>query len=302
MDKKNNSFSELKQFEICTGIGCKNMCKYCPQDTIIEAYKCPKKMMSLETFKTCVDQIPKHIRIVFGGMSEPFLNKDCIKMVEYVHKKGHKITIFTTGVGVKKEDIKLFKQIRFDSFELHLPDDDGNTTIGPTDEYLEVIKMIRGAIPNMEYKMFGRPHPIVQKTLGDNIEDLSRILHDRAGNNTHMKGQYLMGKIECRYAGKCLNNNILLPNGDITLCDMDYSLNYIFGNLLESSYKDLLNSEKFREFIKSLDTKNGKILCRHCAYARKMETPFDKLIAKWDDSKTKVKIYRLYKKGKQLLK
>ena len=182
-----------------------------------------------------------------------------------------------------------------------MPDDEGNTTIEPTEEYLEIIKGIRGAVPNMIYKMFGRAHSVVQKALGEEIEDLSRILHNRAGNNTYMHGQYLSGPIECRYAGKYLNNNILLPNGDITLCDMDYSMKYVFGNLLETPYRDLLNSEKFKNFIKALDTENGEVLCRHCAYSRKMGTSMDKLIAKWDDSKIKVKIYKIYKKCKQVL-
>ncbi|MBS3087465.1 SPASM domain-containing protein [Candidatus Pacearchaeota archaeon] len=302
MNKKINAFKELKQFEICTGIGCKNMCKYCPQDTIIEAYKCREKMMSLNTFKVCVDQIPKHIRIVFGGMSEPFLNKDCIKMVEYVHEKGYKIDIFTTGVGIKKKDIELFKRIPFHAFELHLPDNDGNTTIEPTEEYLDIVKGIRKNVPNMEYKMFGKPHFKIQKALGEEIEDLSRILHNRAGNNIHMKSQYCAGIIECRYAGKFLNNNVLLPNGDITLCDMDYGLKYVFGNLIETPYKELLDSEKFQKFIKILNTNNGEILCRHCAYVRRMNTQLDRIRARWDDSSTKMKIYKIYKKARKILK
>jgi hypothetical protein len=37
-----------------------------------------------------------------------------------------------------------------------------------------------------------------------------------------------------------LYHNVLLPNGDISLCCMDYGLQHILGNLFESSYEDIV--------------------------------------------------------------
>ena len=34
-------------------------------------------------------------------------------------------------------------------------------------------------------------------------------------------------------------HNVLLPNGDMTLCCMDYGLKHILGNLYKQEYKDI---------------------------------------------------------------
>lgn len=45
--------------EITTKIGCKNMCSYCPQTTFLKAYTHKTKMMSLEDFKSFLNNIDK---------------------------------------------------------------------------------------------------------------------------------------------------------------------------------------------------------------------------------------------------
>ena len=51
--------------EITTMIGCPLMCNFCPQDNLRDAYgKEAEKYMSLDTFKTVVDKLPKNCRIV----------------------------------------------------------------------------------------------------------------------------------------------------------------------------------------------------------------------------------------------
>jgi len=37
-----------------------------------------------------------------------------------------------------------------------------------------------------------------------------------------------------------LYHNVLLPNGDVSLCCMDYGLEQILGNLFESEYDDIM--------------------------------------------------------------
>jgi adenine C2-methylase RlmN of 23S rRNA A2503 and tRNA A37 len=75
----------MKSLEITTKIGCSNMCSYCPQQKIIRAYNDKETIMSLETFKICLDKVPKDVVIVFSGFCEPFLNPICIKMIKYAN-------------------------------------------------------------------------------------------------------------------------------------------------------------------------------------------------------------------------
>ena len=60
----------------------------------------------------------------------------------------------------------------------------------------------------------------------DKIKD--RVNH--AGN----QGPSTCGCIEHLY------HNVVLPNGDVSLCCMDYSLEKILGNIIEDSYDDIM--------------------------------------------------------------
>ena len=57
--------------------------------------------MTLDNFKKAVDKLPQEVRVTFAGFTEPWLNKDCTDMVLYAHEKGHPISIFTTGIGMR---------------------------------------------------------------------------------------------------------------------------------------------------------------------------------------------------------
>ena len=37
-----------------------------------------------------------------------------------------------------------------------------------------------------------------------------------------------------------LYHNVVLPNGDVSLCCMDYGLEHIIGNLLDQEYEDVI--------------------------------------------------------------
>jgi hypothetical protein len=41
-----------------------------------------------------------------------------------------------------------------------------------------------------------------------------------------------------------LYHNVLLPNGDVTLCCMDYSLKHLLGNLYERSYEEIIPEDR----------------------------------------------------------
>ena len=69
------------------------------------------------------DKLRKGTRIDFSGMAEPWLNKDCTKMVLYAHEKGFPIAIYTTLVGMTDEDFDAIKDIPVEEFVLHIPDD-----------------------------------------------------------------------------------------------------------------------------------------------------------------------------------
>ncbi len=252
--------------EITTKVGCSNFCSYCPQKKLITSYSKLSNvfLMSFDTFKTCIDKIPLDEGIWFCGMCEPFLNPECTKMILYAYQRGHKVSVFTTLVGLSLSDVDLLERISFHEFKVHLPSAEGLEKIIVDEKYLKILEMIlEGNIcayflthaENVNSKVL----PLLKKR---NIEIHRAGLNTRAGNIENFpKPRKKMGIIRCV---RNLHSNILLPNGDVILCCMDFGLQHILGNLLYSDYNSLYGGKEFLKIQRGLWYIFSDILCRHC--------------------------------------
>ena len=45
------------------------------------------------------------------------------------------------------------------------------------------------------------------------------------------------------------DRNVLLPNGDVVLCCMDYNLVHILGNLLTQTYEEIMQGKPLQDLI-----------------------------------------------------
>ncbi len=114
------------------------------------------------------------------------------------------------------------------------------------------------------------PHPDVVQAIQNKVV-ISWNLIDRAGN---IDGDEVavqckdVGRFYCSRAAD-LNHTVLLPNGDIVLCCMDYGLKHVLGNLLRQSYDEIMCG---REMLRIKEAMNGKgdVLCRHCTAAKEI--------------------------------
>jgi len=267
----------MATLEITTGIGCKNDCSYCPQDVLVKAYKARSScmQMSFDLFKQCLDKVPKKVRILFSGMAEPWLNKACTDMVCYAHQSGFAIVVYTTLVGMSLDDIDRLQPIPFKKFEVHLPDADSLTRIKTSAEYLEKLqKIVTSNISGLRFMVIGRLHPDVHAVVKEKVHVRVREVINRAGNLTDFPGivpqERLGGMILCKKCGSNkFNNNLLLPNGDVVLCCMDYGLRYILGNLASNSYHELFQGQIFQSVQQKIIDDSQDILCRYCYKAFK---------------------------------
>ena len=65
-----------------------------------------------------------------------------------------------------------------------------------------------------------------------------------------------------------MNNNILLPDGTVVLCCMDYGLKHILGNIFTNTFEEIMNGEEMRKVKEGMDgNETLDILCRNCSYA-----------------------------------
>jgi FkbM family methyltransferase len=249
--------------EVTTSVpqgGCTVDCVFCPQRLLVESYK-GNRIMQLEDFQRWVDKIPQDVRITFSGFVEPWLNRHCSDMVLYAHEQGHPISVFTTGIGMSIEDMERIAHIPFvgepnGGFTFHLPDSELLAKHPITPRYIKLCEWIRDnhqRITNFKVMSMGREvHPAVAHCFDQTF--VVGQMWDRAGNLSreailkpelmdikhrwnrikHTDGPRTCGCVENLY------HNVLMPNGDVSLCCMDYGLDNIIGNLDSHSYEQVI--------------------------------------------------------------
>jgi radical SAM protein with 4Fe4S-binding SPASM domain len=254
------------------------MCTFCPQDKLQKAYQDPIRKLTVENFKLVLDKLPVDVEIIFAGYTEPWANKHCNEFVRMSLEKGHNIQIYTTLYGILVEQcyelVAILKKHpqQLKQFWIHLPDSKGNM-LGwrHSSEYDHVLQIIKSGINCHEMTM--DEHAQVSSEITVATNPVNWYLHTRADNLDISKIQSQPVHISPKYEfvvectrNKNLHSNVLLPNGDIVLCCMDYSLKHILGNLFKDSYQDILNSKELAR-VRELNNQlkfSDKVLCRSC--------------------------------------
>jgi hypothetical protein len=263
---------------------CKNMCKYCPQSLWIKSYK-GSTMMTMETFQKCLDNIPSNTIIHLAGFSEIFFHPQACDFILEIDKRGHKIYLFTTFENATIQQLEMLNNINFEQISIHAPD-----KIGFISKNEDIF------LKKLDY--FVRHHEKCKKLgimsmgeLSDKLKCIDKaISHPKMNNvanqiirsndiNLDLPTDKILGEIiPCDR----LYQNVVLPNGDVSLCCMDYGLKHIIGNLLTTHYNNL-DREKIKLLAKEY---NNDLLCRNCHYARKIVNNQE---SKWENLLNSVK-------------
>lgn len=269
--------------EITTTMGCKVNCKFCPQSLLLnEYYKNDKNratVMSLETFRKAMDYFPIDYDVLFCGMSEPFLNPDCIEMLKIACAQNRKVSLYTTLVGINKEQVDEILSLPLSYVTVHVADKKRFAHIDTTEEYYEILeKFVKAKKADGSYLVNAcssqtEPDERVLKICNGRFE-IQTEMTDRAGNledKCLISKEIETGKIICGHLGDALNNNILLPDGSVVLCCMDFGLKHILGNIYDNTYNEIMNSTEIQRIKSGMagDT-SIDILCRSCSHARKV--------------------------------
>lgn len=276
-------YYQLPSVEITTMIGCKVNCRYCPQKLLLKNYfqdnPNRESIMSMDTFMVCLEHLPRECHIMFCGMAEPFLNPMCGDMIYQTYKSGRGVELYTTFVGSTIKELEKIWDIPMNYVNVHVADINGYADIPVTEEYLELFeKAIAHKKKNGEpfinvCNAQGEPHPKIKELCKGKL-DISTILHDRAGNldgETLISKQNHTGVLSCTLCGQDLNHNILLPDGTLLLCCMDYGMRHVLGNLREQTYEEIMNGEKITKIKEGLlGNIDIEILCRSCSNAAKI--------------------------------
>lgn len=240
--------------------GCVVDCVFCPQRTLVQNYK-GERRLSLANFKKVIDKLPKEIRITFSGFVEPWMNSDCTDMLMYAYEQGHPVAAFTTLVGVSINDLERLKHVKFagqpnGAFTVHLPDQENRAKHPLTKKYLETVEhfskimhefnqldiMCMGTIHESVRHMFTNARVTEHTQMWSRAGNLigERILKPELNDQTFYMVDHGPDKKMTCGCDERLYHNIMLPNGDVSLCCMDYGLEEITGNLFEQEYNDVI--------------------------------------------------------------
>lgn len=272
--------------ELTTMIGCPLMCTFCPQDNLRTTYGDNTKYMQPMDLMTVLAKLPKNTRIDFSGMSEPWANPACTTMLEMVLYMGFKVAIYTTLYGMTDpEKVREVLEQHPDQVEvimLHLPDANSNMKGWKNSpEWQRAAAVITNTkvpcgIGAMTMDKNGVVHPDLQPMVG---QLAGWVGHTRADSLPveQIGAQDISITPRNEFALTCASTpfydrNVLLPNGDVVLCCMDYNLKHVIGNLLTQTYDEIMNGEKLKEIIKMNEAVGFDkcSICKSCENVRRI--------------------------------
>lgn len=273
--------NKLPALDLTLIVGCKLNCDYCPQDKLIARYYGEKKnrqrKLSFDYFKRALEKVEQGATIGFAGLAEPFLNDECSDMIVYAYKKGYKISLYTTLVGMKRADLEKIKNVKFDRLVVHIPDAEGKSKFDMDDEYLYILEQFHLYFDIDFYSCHGSIHPLI----GD-IVDRKKCPNfkpqNRAGNlqKEEFADINWKGRITCYRAWSSAAWSVtftpeMLPDGTLLFCCQDYGLKHQIGNLVYQTWEEIQASNEFQKVEAGFQDDTIDTLCRKCSCARKIE-------------------------------
>ncbi len=266
--------NKLSAIEVTTQVGCRVACAYCPQSAFTRSYSSNKRSLTLDDFYKAIGKLPRSTRIHFTGFSEPLLHPDFYKMIDFCHKQAFYTKISTTLVTSHDQNIEALTSGQIDEVTLHLPADDKKMAIRITEIYLNNVKLaLRSFRKQDRVVIFGeKPDSQIAPLLDGfnvyiNTPDYESW-NSRAGHLQEFDPIDLSKHSRIYCSKKKLHQPVLLPNGDVYLCCMDWSLKHKLGNLLEQNWAEIATSAEYQKVVAGLADSKKETLCWKCDHAR----------------------------------
>ena len=177
-----------------------------------------------------------------------------------------------------QRDMDEILDLPFQFVGLHVADEHNYARITVTNDYFKMVDRVINSV-----KINGEPFIndiSAQASPLPEIIDMCKgkyevliSLQDRAGNLT---GSELAGrdhtltteKITCCFSGPKLNNHVVLPDGTLLLCNMDYGMKHVLGNLLTDTFDNIRKREEMKKVFAGIaGDQTVDLLCRKCLFA-----------------------------------
>lgn len=272
----------MPTLEITTIVSCPLRCSFCPQEKLSANYTSDIRHLTLGNFKLILAKVPKHVRIDFSGMSEPWANRFATDMLEHALGEGFGVVVYTTLQGMRDPgrviDVMARHRDQVEAVVIHLPDANGNMRgFRDSEAYRTALSAFEGI------RDTGKLRSLSFMTMDDANRPLDGISTPadmvwsaltRAGNVADVGDQSIEDSpshqtpVLCGYT-PFYDQNVLLPNGDVVVCCMDYAVKHRIGNLLSGDYLSLFSSTGMNELRRENMTfsSSDQSICRKCSRA-----------------------------------
>jgi sulfatase maturation enzyme AslB (radical SAM superfamily) len=255
-------FYKTEVVEFTLAVGCPVQCRrYCPQEVFMKKYGNNARMMSFDIFKQILSHMPTSVDVEFSGFCEPFVNPDFVRMAEYAYYNGYKLHVFTTLHGAKTSDVERLLNLEYSQFCLHLRA--GQVVDFPlTPEYEHNVFRVIEGLPNVTFCLMN------ELFTTNNRENVTRGFLPQS-----------------KHVGFCTKlvkpQFVVLPNGSVQLCCMDFGLQHTVGNLLNEDYANIKKRFKAK--------KGFYPLCPYCSFS----VPYSRHLYRQMVTKAKRAAYRI---------
>lgn len=276
---------DSKVLEVSTIMGCTVNCRFCPQDVMLKSYyekdRMRQRVMTVENFSVILRHTPSDCIIDFSGMTEPFNNPDCLEMIQMACEADRKVYLFTTLAGVDEETMDKLLELPVYYVTLHVADKRGYAYIPTTETYYRNVEKAVSAkkkdgSPFIDFiNAQTDPDERVAEIVRGKYE-VMRSVQNRAGNvktEGVQKRESLIEpgeKIKCCFCGDDLSNSVVLPDGTLLICNMDYGMKHVLGNLYEEDYDTIRSKGELQRVLRAMKGEEDmeELLCRSCLLAR----------------------------------
>ena len=257
---------------------CNLACPFCVKTTR------EKKMMTKDEFSYVLDEIKPYTDYIYLHVQgEPLMHPDIKDLLVIAYEKGFFVNITTnTTLLSKKIDLlvnaKAVRQINLSLQAL--------TSLDNKEKYYQDIVRLIKENKNiyLSLRLWGNYAPDVIKNelsyfeqelgLSINLEKTNR-LKERV--YVSLEDEFTWPDINNPYnsdKGRCeaVHQIAILSNGDVVPCCLDKDGIMKMGNIFNTSFTDIINSERYTTMISSF--KQGKVredLCKHCTFLNRFK-------------------------------